>query len=386
MLLLNAGVDYYIFRFLKKRCAPVWSRIQLWSAVFFMAGLAALFFVPVKALTEPALRALMWVIFIYITIYVPKFIFVIFDLIGRIPVLFRGKRIFLATWTGAVIGAIIFCALWWGALFNRFNIQVREVTVPVENFPARFDGLKIAQISDLHVGTYGTDTAFIAKLVAEVNSLNPDVIFFTGDIVNSRTDELLPFTGTLSRLKAKYGVFSVLGNHDYGDYTKWSSEEEHRANNLRLATLQKNMGWKMLNNDHDYIAVGNDTLVIIGVENIGDPPFHVYGDLKKSYSDLTDSLPKILLSHNPAHWENEISGSDLNIPLTLSGHTHAMQMSFFGFSPASFRYDKWGGLYTDADNKHALYVNIGTGTVGFPARIGATPEITLITLSSSERK
>lgn len=385
-VLLNLSVDWYIFRFLFSEFRNrIWAKIQLWSALIFALGLVSLFFVPVRDLSDAGLRSLMWIIFIYITVYVPKYIFVIFDVISRIPRLWHGRRIKTVSWTGTTSAVILFASLWWGALFNRYNIDVNRVDVEMPRLAKSFDGFKIAQISDLHVGTYGNDTAFVAKLVDEINSLHPDVIFFTGDIVNRKTAELKPFVRTLSRLNARYGVYSVLGNHDYGDYYHWDNDDSHRLNNDSLYVFQKEMGWKLLRNEYSDIVVKNDTLVVIGVENIGDPPFHVYGDLTKSYPDLSDGRPKILLSHNPAHWEKEVADSDKNIDLTLSGHTHAMQISLLGFSPAKFRYDTWGGLYTDKSDRHKLYVNIGTGTVGFPARIGATPEITLITLHPSEK-
>ena len=176
------------------------------------------------------------------------------------------------------------------------------------------------------------------------------------------------------------GVFSILGNHDYGDYYSWNSPADKADNMQQLLDMQSEMGWKMLNNATSFIHRGNDSIALIGVENVGDPPFTVYGDLDMAYETLDDPVVKILLSHNPAHWVEDIKDApDKNIALTLSGHTHAMQMSAFGVSPAAWRYPTWGGLYADEDG-HQLYVNIGLGEVAIPARIGANPEITLITL------
>ena len=205
---------------------------------------------------------------------------------------------------------------------------------------------------------------------------------FTGDIVNRRSNELLPHTGALSRITARDGVYSILGNHDYGDYCEWPSAKAKQDNMNLLRSLQKGMGWKLLLNETEWLRRGGDSIAIIGVENIGDPPFHTYGDLAISYpGNLGDTTTKILLSHNPMHWVNDISGhTDKNIALTLAGHTHAMQMELFGWSPAEWRYPTWGGLYTDPEGRQNLYVNIGIGAVGMPMRIGATPEITTITL------
>lgn len=272
--------------------------------------------------------------------------------------------------------------MWWGALFNRFALDVKPVEVTIPNLPESFNDYKIVQISDLHVGTFNTNTAYVEKVVNEINSLNPDLIVFTGDIVNRKTSELMPFIPILSRLHAKDGVISILGNHDYGDYASWKTEAAKQSNLQLMIDSQKRMGWKLLLNETEMINRGTDSIAIIGVENIGDPPFHSYGDLNKAYPTLDDSVTKILLSHNPAHWQADIRGNkDVNIPLTLSGHTHAMQFSMGKISPARLRYKYWGGLYDDkgvTDNR--LYVNIGVGTIGFPARIGATPEVTLITL------
>ena len=271
--------------------------------------------------------------------------------------------------------------MWWGALSNRFNIQVKEVEIPIKNLPATFDGFKIAQFSDLHTGTFGNQTKFVSRLVDEINNLNPDLIVFTGDIVNRNSNELIPFVSVLSRLQAKEGVISIMGNHDYGDYTTWESDKSKQENLKQLHNLEKKMGWDLLLNQSKNIYRGNDSILIIGVENIGDPPFHVYGSLEKAYANTSTPQTKILLSHNPAHWKNSIADNPGHkIDLTLSGHTHAMQVELLGMSPAVFRYPTWSGLYHDKTTSNRLYVNIGAGTVGLPMRIGATPEITLITL------
>ena len=251
--------------------------------------------------------------------------------------------------------------------------------------PAEFEGYRIAQISDLHVGTYGNDTAFVSSLADRLNALDADLIVFTGDIVNSRAAELVPHAGPLSRISAPDGVLSILGNHDYGDYASWPDAAAKRENMELLKSLQGKMGWRLLLNETETLRRGQDSIIVIGVENIGDPPFPVYGSLPKAYPQLSDSVVKILLTHNPAHWVDSIaSRPDINIPFSMAGHTHAMQIEILGWSPAKYRYPTWGGLYTDDDNSHKLYVNIGTGTVGFPARVGATPEITLFTLENAK--
>lgn len=385
LLILDLLADWYICRAVWSRCrrgASFWRPVALWSSVILAVALVITIVLPKKSASDTNLTGIMWFLYFYFSIYVPKYLFIVVDLIGKIPCLWHARRIKGFGVAGIVVGLTAFLLMWWGALINRYGTDVREVTYTDPSLPEAFDGLTIAQISDLHVGSFGTDTSFVSKLVDEINSLHPDVIVFTGDIVNRRTDELQPFTSPLARLRAPMGVYSILGNHDYGDYYKWPSDSAKEANMQLMYRLQKQMGWQLLNNESRTLRAGTDSLIIIGVENIGDPPFPVYGDLDKAYpGDLADPAFKILLSHNPAHWVDDIAESpDKNIALTLAGHTHAMQMELFGLSPAAFRYDTWGGLYNDTQSSHGLYVNIGAGEVGIPARIGATPEITFITL------
>lgn len=323
----------------------------------------------------------MWILCAIISVYLPKTIFVVFDLIAKIPQLIGKKRIRAISITGLIIAILTFFAVWWGALFNRFHIDVKSVDITIPSLPRQFEGYRIAQFSDIHLGTFGTDTAFVSRFVDKINSLNPDLIVFTGDIANRNSNELKPFVKVLARLKAADGVISILGNHDYGDYTDWKNDADKKNDRRLMVELQGRMGWKLLLNETRFIERAGDSIAIVGVENIGDPPFHVYGSLPEAYPTPGDSLTKILLTHNPAHWVNEISDKPaMNIPLTLSGHTHAMQMSAGDISPARLRYKTWGGLYHDKSGQHLLYVNIGAGTVGWPVRIGATPEITLLTL------
>lgn len=381
-IVLSIVVDVYIYRAARKRVSSaVPARIQLISSLALYSLLIVGFCLPMRSGDEGLFLAKMWVLFSYVTFIVAKLVFVVFDLIASIPRLFGHRRIRLLSLAGGVLAVITFIAMWWGALVNRLNINTENVTVNVAELPQPFDGYRIVQISDLHVGTFGADTAYVSKVVDYVNSLNPDVVLFTGDIVNRTSDELKPFVGTLSRLECPDGVYSILGNHDYGDYYNWDCESDKKASLDSLVAMQKRMGWRLLLNEYEIIRRDGDSIAVVGVENVGDPPFKVYGDLKASYPDLSDSVTKILLTHNPAHWQMEIADrDDMNVGLTLSGHTHAMQMSAFGWSPAAWRYDNWGELYFDKSGRHPLYVNIGIGTVGMPMRIGATPEVTVITL------
>lgn len=370
---------YIVFRLIKtarKKLAILYSVLTVALYIVLIAGLIELG----KGQTDDHVRFMMWAGFTFLSFSIAKIVGALFDLISLLPRLWKGHQWRMLDYIGIGLASLIFIGMWWGALVNRFRININEVEIIIPDLPESFDGFTIAQISDLHTGTYGNDTTFTSKLVDAINGLDADLVAFTGDIVNSRSVEIQPHITPLSRLSSKNGVVSILGNHDYGDYFSWDSQSDKSANLDKLKKAQRGMGWNLLLNESETLRRGQDSLIIIGVENIGDPPFKCYGSLKDSYPDLSDDAVKILLSHNPAHWVDSIADSGSNIALTLSGHTHAMQIEVLGLSPATFKYKTWGGLYHDASGKHQLYVNIGAGTVGLPMRFGATPEITLITL------
>lgn len=345
---------------------------------------------------DSGIGSVMWLLFTFCTIYIGKIIYFFCSILGRLFRMGTGIRWnwYPSRLIGVVCGLIAIGVMWIGAGYTRHQIEVTHELFQSPKVPESFNGYKIVQLSDLHVGTWGRDTTFVSNLVDTVNSINPDLIVFTGDIVNRQTGELLPFVEILSRLKSKDGVYSILGNHDYGDYVDWPSSAEKEKNLLQLKEQQRKMGWHLLNNESVFIRNGEDSLLLVGVENWGEPPFPQYGDLNKALAknrnnrvNQNDSNFKILLSHDPEHWNQEVS-KDTNIDLTLSGHTHAMQaivkIGNWKWSPAQFRYEQWGGRF-DRDNENgehtALYVNTGSGAVGMPARLlAAYPEVTVITL------
>lgn len=378
-------VDWYIYRAVATRSAAHRSlkqRIVVVTSALCAISLMAIYLWPKKSTSDNSIINLMWCLYAYASVYIPKYLYVIVDLLSRLPQLVGLKRVKSLSLVGVVLSLAAFGVMWWGALVNRFSIDVKDFDFADSRVPEAFDGFKIVQISDIHSGTFGKDTCFLSEVVETVNGLHPDIILFTGDIVNRQSSELEPFTDVLSRLKAPYGVVSILGNHDYGDYRRWTDSADKKADLERLKQMQRSMDWTMLNDSTLFITRKDDKIAIVGVENIGDPPYRVYGDLDEAYpGDLADPIFKILMSHNPAHWTSDIADSpDKNIALTLSGHTHAMQISIFGLSPAVYVYDTWSGRYDDTDGAHTLYVNIGLGEVGIPSRIGATPEVTLIIL------
>lgn len=386
LMVVNILIDVYIWRRIVDVTKKRWQGVAYaWSSLFCLLYCIVVVSLPRRNGSEESLVTIMWLLYAYFSIYLPKYVFCLFSWIGMIPKLWHHRRWEWLDWGGAVLAFILFVVMWWGAVVNRTSYKINEVELVYNGLPKAFDGYKIVQFSDFHVGTYGSDTAYVSKVVDVMNDIGADAIFFTGDIVNRRTCELEPFIEPLSRLKAPDGVYSILGNHDYGDYSDWKTPGDKAANMEEMYRDQARMGWKLLRNETAYIYSDSDSIAVIGVENWGDPPFSVYGDLKKSYPALGDSTFKILLTHNPAHWVAEISDNDsVNVPLSLSGHTHAMQIQVGDWSPAKFRYPTWGGLYQDKKKNHSLYVNIGLGTVAIPSRIGATPEITVFTLKSSQ--
>lgn len=357
-----------------------WSHTYIISSVILWAVLIAVLSVPRRG--ETGILPVMWILYALLTVYTAKFIGAVFMAVGFIPKLWHGKIFFAAFYAGLLSAVSILSVMWYGALSTRKQIRVNRIVASFSDLPQSFRGFTIAQISDLHVGSWGHDTPFLNVLVDSINANNPDVVVFTGDLVNRKSDELKPFITVLSKIKAREGVYSILGNHDYGDYIDWKTPDEKIRNLMSLKDMQNAMNWKLLDNTHVYLKNSGDSIALIGVGNCSKPPFHTYGNLSCSYPDLNDSVFKVLLSHDPDHWNMEVLQQS-NIDLTLSGHTHAMQFMIGEWSPAKYKYDNWGGLYSviKNDKKRFLYVNIGSGTVGIPARIGsAKPEITILTL------
>lgn len=389
IVIICPAIDIYIWSAIRRidgrPDTRLWAR-RCQTAVSVVAYLLLVvgYLLPRTEGSAGLLAAKMWLLFSFATVYMSKAVFVLIDLIGGLPRLFGASRWKPVSWVAAALAVALFGGMWYGALVNRFRTDIKSIEVGVANLPKSFDGFRVVQISDLHVGTFGSDTSFVARMVDEINALHPDMIVFTGDIVNRNSAELPPHVAPLSRLSAPKGVYAILGNHDYGDYYEWESPEAKNRNMDDLYRLFDRMGWTLLLNSTAIIRHGADSLALIGVENIGDPPFPTYGSLEEAYPQGVDGTAKILLSHNPAHWGDDISDGkvDNDIGLTLSGHTHAMQIELLGLSPAVFRYPTWGGLYSDGLGRN-LYVNIGAGTVGMPMRLGATPEITLLTLHPS---
>ena len=342
-------------------------------------------------------KFVMYLIGVFIMIFIPKLIFFLFHVIDDVVHLIRGlfspsianlpgermTRWRFITQTGLAVASIPFVSIIYGILKGRYDYTAERISISFPNLPSSFDGYKIVQFSDLHIGSFMQDYESVKKGIDLINSLEPDIIVFTGDFVNNFADETDGWENTLGQLKAKYGKYSILGNHDYGDYSNWPSLEEKQKSLQRLIRFQEKMGLKVLLNEHVKLSLGGEFISLIGIEN-WSKNFKQYGDLKQAMSGIENNSFKLLLSHDPSHWDAEVL-QRTDIDLSLAGHTHGMQFGVnlggFKYSPVQHVYPRWSGLYSEG-NQH-LYVNRGFGFVGFPGRVGMSPEITLIELKKA---
>lgn len=284
------------------------------------------------------------------------------------------------------IAAIPFGSLLYGMYRGKYNFKVLKYQMEFEDLPPAFDGYQITQISDIHSGSFDNRKK-IEYAVDLINKQKSDVIFFTGDMVNNKADEMKPWAELFSSLKAVDGKYSILGNHDYGDYIIWDTDEEKIKNLDDLKLMQKEMGFDLLLNESRYLEKADDKLALIGVENWGRGGFRKSGDLKKAASEINQDDFKILLSHDPSHWEDVVLKDKYHYHLTLSGHTHGMQFGieipgWVKWSPVKWRYKYWAGVYEELGE--FINVNRGFGFLGYPGRVGIWPEITVITLKKKE--
>ncbi|MGM9842009.1 MAG: metallophosphoesterase [Candidatus Limisoma sp.] len=374
-------VDSQVYKWLFVRSLRKCLRIYIFvSVAVYLALFLAIAYTQLRADIPPAVLG--WGFCVALAVLMSKFTLCIALVLALIPKIWRATPWRSVRRVGVVLAFAVIGYFVYSAAVTSRRIEVVDAEFASERIPAKFDGYRIVQFSDLHVGMFARSGKFVDRLVDSINAQQPDLIAFTGDIVNLRTAELRPFVKKLRRLHARDGVVAVTGNHDYGDYARWNSEEEYAQNFDELMTLMTDsLGWQVLNNRSIALHRRNDSIDVVGVENWGEPPFKQLGNLKATLANVSDSTYTILLSHNPRHWDCEVAGKT-NVDLTLSGHTHAMQTRFGGWSPSSWRYEHWAGAYSRGNQW--LYVNIGCGEVGLPVRFGATPEITLITLKSKQ--
>lgn len=285
------------------------------------------------------------------------------------------------SWLGLGVGTTLFGTMLYG-FSNKYNYQVKKVSLAFKNLPQAFKGFKIVHISDIHSGSF-QNTHAVQHGVDLILQQQADIILFTGDLVNDRHNEILEYIPVFKQLTAPYGVYSTLGNHDYGDYVRWETEAAKADNLEKLKDAHKTLGWRLLMNEHVAIEKDNEKIALLGIENWGAKGnFPKYGKMNEAHKGTENYPFKILMSHDPSHWDAEIKPKYDDIDLTLAGHTHGMQfgveLPFFKFSPVQWMYKQWAGLYEDGSQK--LYVNRGFGFIGYPGRVGILPEITVIEL------
>jgi predicted MPP superfamily phosphohydrolase len=295
---------------------------------------------------------------------------------------FRSRRDFLSS-AAVTVGAVPFTSLLAG-IGGKYNYKIHHYELTFSNLPKAFDGFKVVQLSDLHLGSFD-DLDAVAEGLDLVNEQHPDLLLFTGDMVNNKSYEADPFISMLGKLKASYGKYSVLGNHDYATYNDDFDSEQARADVERLIGLQEQMGFRNLRNESIKIISGDDYFQLVGVENWGTGRFLKAGDLNRASKGLNLDVFTLLMSHDPSHWEAEVIGHNHHFDLTLSGHTHGFQYGIevagLQWSPSKFRYPQWAGMYEK--NERLINVNRGFGFLGYPGRFGIWPEITVITLKSA---
>lgn len=294
----------------------------------------------------------------------------------------RISRLKFLNYVAIGMAALPFAGFVYGMIKGAFNYTIHRVRVVLPNLPSEFNGLKIVQISDIHSGSFSS-TTHVEDAIKLILKEQADVIFFTGDLVNNEATEMQPFMNVLNKLKAPLGVFSTLGNHDYGDYVTWESLEAKQKNLNDLKNIHAQLGWRLLMNEHVALTKGDASIALLGVENWGgNLNFPKYGDLKKAHAGTEKYPVKLLLSHDPSHWDKQVRPQYPDIDITFSGHTHGFQMGIeipgFKWSPSKYFYKEWAGLYQN--EKQYIYVNRGLGFLGYPGRVGISPEITVMEL------
>lgn len=411
MIILLAG-DYYFWAsfknwvFSKKPMLKYFLGVLYWLPfLLLIASSLAGFYIPSQEWDQSFRTYLFGFIFIA---YAAKVIPIIFLLLADI---FRGFQLFNRKVTklavkaenvpqgnkitrsqflqkaGLISGGLMFSGLLLGMLKWAFDFKIHSHRVKLPHLPSSFNNLRIIQISDIHLGSWASKSSLL-EAVNRINELGADFIFFTGDLVNYRTDEAFPFEDILANLEAKQGIFVTLGNHDYGDYMRWPSANAKEQNMIDLYNFYDRLGWKLLNNENEVFEGSDGKVAVIGVENWGDfGRFPKHGDLDKAIKGAEDADVKLLLSHDPSHWDKVVTSQNTDVDLTFSGHTHGFQFGIeiknIKWSPAQYIYKHWAGMYSKtADNGmlQRLYVNRGLGTIGYPGRVGILPEISLFEL------
>lgn len=407
-ILLLTLIDIYIFTSVYRttRNFRRWVRSAIW------AGIGGLTILAISAvvwydLTEPYYKAFsirQWVITVVLIIYGSKLLTILVIFIDDIQINLRrlvryvrtrsgkkipGKPITRSEFfdkTAIAVGLVPFASMVTGILSGATDYRVIRKTIYLPKLPKSFDGIRIAQFSDTHAGTFFNKvgvTGGVEMLMRE----KADLIFFTGDLVNYQTNEVEDYISIFNKVRAPLGVFSTTGNHDYGNYRKWPDAQAKRKNFEDMVTAHRLLGYDLLMNEHRFLEVGGERIAIIGVENWGVGPSHrfpKYGELAKAHRGTGEAPVRLLLSHDPSHWDAQIRPEFPDIDVTFAGHTHGFQMGIevggFRWSPSQYVYKQWAGLYREGNQY--LYVNRGYGCIGYPGRVGMPPELTVVELRS----
>ena len=393
-IILYLLIDIYAFQTVKTVSKSQLLYGLYWLSSIVLIGLFIYALASGQARTNPKM---MYIFGFFLALFVPKLIAVIAMFGEDIVRLFVGlfakvgggndgfympsRRKFLST-IALGIAAIPFASLLYGMVKGKYNYKVLKYALEFEDLPEAFDGYTLTQISDVHSGSFD-NVEKVQYAVDLVNQQQSDLILFTGDLVNNIADEMTRWKDTFATLHAKDGVYSVLGNHDYGDYVQWGSKEEKATNLQALKQIQKEMGWDLLLNESRTFERNGQAIKLVGVENWGEGGFKKAGDLEKACANVSTQDFIILMSHDPSHWQSQVKTHPKNIQLTLSGHTHGMQFGieipgWFKWSPVKYRYQNWAGIYEEFGRY--INVNRGFGYLGYPGRVGIWPEVTVITL------
>jgi predicted MPP superfamily phosphohydrolase len=406
VILILLAVDLYVFTAVKflSHNNGYKSRTVIFS-LYWLVSLSAIAFIIILPYTnylENHVAFRNYVFAIIIGLFFAKLIatvFFLFDDIRRLFIWLMGKifpksgvdfthdsnnisRSAFLTWVGFILGGGLFATLLYG-FSNKYDYKIRRIKLSFTNLPKAFKGLKIVQISDIHSGSF-TDKSAVEKGVAMALKQNADLILFTGDLVNDKADEMHDYMDVFNKIKAPMGVYSTLGNHDYGDYTSWPSDEAKKENLERLKKIHAELGWRLLMDEHVILEKNNEQIALLGIQNWSAfGRFPKYGRMDLAYPGTEQYPFKILMSHDPSHWDAEVRTKYPDIDLMLAGHTHGMQFGvenpYFKWSPVQWFYKEWAGLYENGKQK--LYVNRGYGFIGYPGRVGILPEITVIELA-----
>ena len=354
----------------------------LWIKLLFLLPTAAYILVIARTFgsgqaSQFQMNLLFW---LTLCIVFPTALFAVFSLAGRLAGLLWHPGIRIFDTLAAGLALLWLCGAVYGSAFGWKRVSVKEETLPMKKLPAAFENYRIVHLSDFHIGTYRSAPDVVTRIADRVLALKPDLIVFTGDLVNNAAEEIAPFMEELGRLTAPDGVLAVLGNHDDCLYRQYTAPDTPQQEKEKVVAQERKAGWTVLRNEAAVIARGADSIAVIGVENAGSHGFSDKSDLPLALRGVADVPFKILLSHDPSHWRREVL-PDTDIALTLSGHTHGMQFSLFGLSPSRWIYPEWGGTYREGDR--TLLVSTGVGSnVAF--RLGLNPQIVAITLTTAD--